>query len=124
VLDTNVLVSALFWDGNERELLRLCRNKELHLILSFEILDELTRVLIEKFGLPEDKVNEYREEILLMSELVLLKGDLKIIEDDLADNVILETAILGEASTIFTGDKHLLKLEKYKNIKIKKSSNQ
>lgn len=124
VLDTNVLVSALFWDGNERKLLKLCHKKDFQLILSFEILDELTRVLLDKFGLPKDKVDEYREEIVLMSELVLLKGDLKIIKEDPTDNVILETAILGRASTIFTGDKHLLKLKKYKNIKIMRSSNQ
>lgn len=123
-MDTNVLVSALFWDGNERELLMQCRKKELHLILSFEILDELSRVLLDKFGLPEGKVNEYREEILLMSELVQLKGNLRIIEEDPTDNMILETAVLGGASMIYTGDNHLLKLQKYKNIEIRKSSNQ
>lgn len=121
VLDTNILISAFFWDGNERKLLRLCRKKKHQVITSPQILDELTRILLDKFNLPEEKINEYREEILLMSELVLPVGEIDIIKEDPADNTVIETALLGKAVKIITGDKHLLKLKKYKGIEITKS---
>ncbi|MEE9150742.1 MAG: putative toxin-antitoxin system toxin component, PIN family [Thermoplasmata archaeon] len=121
VLDTNDLISAFFWDGNERKLLRMCRKKKHQLVTSPQILVELTRVLLDKFDLPEGKVNEYQEEILLMSELILLTGEIDIIEEDPTDNIILETAVLGKATKIITGDKHLLKFKKYKGIEIIKS---
>lgn len=121
VLDTNILISALFWDGNERKLLRLCRKKKHQLIVSPQTLDELSRVLLDKFNLPTEKITEYREEILLMSELAIPIGDVDIIEDDPTDNIILETAKLGKAERIITGDKHLLRLRKYEGIKITKS---
>ena len=121
VLDTNILISALFWDGNERKLLRLCRKREHQLIISPQILDELSRVLLDKFNLPAEKITEYREEILLMSELTLPIGDVDIIKDDPTDNVILETAVIGKADRIITGDKHLLRLKKFEKTKITKS---
>jgi len=121
VLDTNILISALFWDGNERKLLRLCRKGKHQLIISPQILDELSRVLLDKFNLPSEKLKEYREEILLMSELALPVGDVDIIKHDPTDNMILETAQIGKADRIITGDKHLLKLNKFEGIKITKS---
>ena len=120
VLDTNILISAFFWDGNERKLLRSCRRKKHQLIVSPNILDELSRVLQKKFKLPFDKINEYREEILLMAEIVIPAGEIELIKEDITDNIVLETAILGKADRIITGDKHLLKLKECKGIKITK----
>jgi len=34
VLDTNILISAFFWDGNEKEILLKCKNKEHQSVLS------------------------------------------------------------------------------------------
>lgn len=120
VLDTNILISAFFWDGNERKLLISCRRKKHQLIVSPNILDELSRVLQKKFKLPFDKINEYREEILLMAEIVIPTGEIELIKEDITDNIVLETAILGKADRIITGDKHLLKLKECKGIKITK----
>lgn len=41
VIDTNVLVSALGWDGKPRELLRRVINREVFLFTSHEIIGEL-----------------------------------------------------------------------------------
>lgn len=48
--DTNVLISAFFYNGNERAILKAAIRGKLRFILSIEILDELIRVLQEKFG--------------------------------------------------------------------------
>jgi len=57
-MDTNVLVSALFWEGNERALLMRCRGGELRSVTSPGILDELERVLTRKFKVPRGKARE------------------------------------------------------------------
>ena len=76
VLDTNVLVSALLWDGNEREVLNLCWAGSLRSITSIEILRELDSVLERRFGLPWARRHMFRLNILRASELVGIIGDL------------------------------------------------
>lgn len=41
VLDTNTLISALLWDGNEAKIIEKARKKKIHLFISQEILEEL-----------------------------------------------------------------------------------
>ena len=120
VLDTNILVSAFFWDGKERELLIKCKNRDITLIISIEILDELEKVLNVKFKVPDEIIQDYLKEILLFSELVFPPGRIEIINEHSNDNIILETAIVGKANLLITGDKHLLKLKTYRKVKIKR----
>ncbi len=118
VLDTNVLISALFWNGNERILLDKCRTKEHEMVLSPYILEELGRVLDLKFSLPKDKIADYSQDLILISRFVIPSKDIHIIEEDPTDNMILECAVGGNADLIISGDKHLLNLEEYEGIKI------
>ena len=122
VLDTNILISAFFWDGNEKEILLKCKNKEHQSVLSPAIIEELNDVLSEKFEVPDNKITKYIQDILFFSEIVFTEGKIDVIEEDSDDNYILETAVEGEADLIITGDNHLLQLGNYKDIKIKKSS--
>jgi len=46
------------------------------------------------------------------------KTMVNIIRDDPADNRVLDCAVSAEANVIVTGDKHLLALGRFKNIKI------
>ena len=121
VLDTNILVSAFFWEGNERNILIKCRNGKLKSITSLEILKELESVLKTKFKVPDKIIQEYSKEILLFSEIVFPLGEIDIIKEDPTDNIILETALIGKANILVTGNNHLLKLKKYKRVKILKS---
>ena len=121
VLDTNILVSAFFWDGKERDMLIKCKNKDFTLIISVEILNELEKVLNKKFKVPDEIIQDYLKEILLFSELVFPPGKIDIIKEHSNDNIILETAIIGKANVLVTGDKHLLKLKRYRNVKIRRT---
>ena len=121
VFDTNILVSAFFWEGNESEILMKCREHHYKLILSPEILDELEKVLKLKFKVPKARISDYIKEILMFSEIVFPPGELDIIKDDPTDNIILETALMGNANILITGDKHLLKQKQYKKLRIKKA---
>jgi putative PIN family toxin of toxin-antitoxin system len=122
VLDTNVLISALFWDGNERKLLLDCKKKKHKLIISPEILEEMNRILDVKFDVPSEIRIKYEQNILRISEIVFPKGEIRVVNEHPADNVIIETAILGKADKLITGDKHLLNLRTVEGIKIDKSS--
>ena len=104
VLDTNILVSAFFWEGNESMILRRCEEGDLKSITSPDIQEELARVLWQKFDVPKENIKEYTKDILLVSEVVFPTGEVKVIKDDHADNMILETAYLGKADMIVTGD--------------------
>ena len=123
VLDTNILVSAFFWEGNERKILLKCKKRKLNSIISLEILNELEKVLKTKFKVPKNIIRDYSKEILYFSEIVFPLGELNIIKEDPTDNIILETASIGKANILITGNKHLLKLKKYKNIKILQAKN-
>ena len=122
VLDTNILISAFFWNGNERKLFRRCYDREFQSITSPDILNELRKVLFDKFDLPEMKINEFLQDILIFSEIVFPKGSIMEVKGDPADNAVLETAILGKADFLITGDKQLLKLGSYQHVLIKRSS--
>jgi putative PIN family toxin of toxin-antitoxin system len=118
VLDTNILVSALFWDGNERAVLTECRKKRFELVLSPEILLEVERVLDKKFECPEERLTDYIRTLLAMSELVFPGIKLDVIRRDPSDNRILECASCGNAEVIVTGNNDLLELGEYGAIQI------
>lgn len=122
VLDTNILISAFFWDGNEREVLVKCREKIWTSITSPSIIRELNSVMIRKFDVPENKITEYIQDILFFSEIVFTADEIDVIEKDPDDNFIIETAVMGNAEYLITGDDHLLSLGEYENVKIKKAN--
>jgi putative PIN family toxin of toxin-antitoxin system len=118
VLDSNILISALFWEGNERTLLERCRLGEHTSITSEPILTEIETVLRKKFQVPDDRIYAFIRSLIVMSDMVFISGSLSIIEDDPKDNMVLETAIMGKAEYIVSGDKHLLKVKQYSNVRI------
>ena len=117
-MDTNVLVSARFWEGNELEVLRMCQVGRLVSVTSPDMLDELAGVLTHKFHEHEDDVEYYLNDIELASHLVFPVGGVDVIDDDPSDNVVLETALLGEADLVVTGDGHLLSLGTFEGVRI------
>jgi len=123
VLDTNIIISALFWNGKERRILTMCREKELEMAITMEILEEVDCVLDRKFSVPKDKRGEFIKNLLGISRLVFSGEEIDFLEKDPADNRILECAIAAKASLIITGDKGLLEANGFRKIKIKNSSN-
>lgn len=122
VLDTNVLVSGILWEGNESRVLKLCKTNDLKSITSVPIIEELDGVLSgKKFDLTQNEVNLAVALVLSFSKMVYPKNRIDAIENDLSDNRILECAIEGKADLIITGDAHLLALKKYENIQIMNS---
>ena len=122
VADTNVIVSALLWEGNESEIMALAERGEIKLLTSLALLEELRKVLgYRRFGLGEKDVDDNMKYILTLSKFVSPRRRLGVIREDQADNRVLECAVEGRARYIVSGDGHLLGLGKFKRIKILQS---
>jgi len=116
VLDTNVIISALLFDGLPEKLLLSTLGGLHELVLSSYIIAETTRILEERFKVQPTNL-KLLQQLLGEAEVVYFQPFLNVITDE-PDNRILETAVRGSADYLVTGDKLLLKLKEYKNIKI------
>jgi len=116
VLDTNVLISALLFDGVPEKLVRSVLGGSHQLVLSPYIISETSRILKTKFKI-DPKTLEFLEQLLAEGEVVYFEPFLDVLADK-PDNRILETAIKGKVDFIVTGDKPLLALKEYKGVDI------
>jgi len=123
VLDTNVIVSGFLWKGAPYQLLKAADHREIEILSSIEILEEVERVF------EEDRLKPAVRRAGLSARLIMNKiysivtavdaeEDVTVVEEDPEDNKFLECAIEGEADYIVSGDKHLLGLGNYKEIRI------
>jgi len=119
VADTNVIVSALFWGGNESKIVGLAEEGKIKLLTSVALLEELKKVLMyTRFDLDEKVVDDNVKYILTISKIISPKVRLGVIREDPVDNRVLECALEGKARYIISGDKHLLRLREFRGIKI------
>jgi putative PIN family toxin of toxin-antitoxin system len=116
VLDTNVIISALVFDGLPEKLLISTLSGAHELVLSQYIIGETTRILESRFKVHPTNLN-LLQQLLHESEVVYFEPFLHVITDE-PDNRILETAIKGGATYLVTGDKLILSLGQYDGIKI------
>ena len=122
VLDTNVFISGIFWSGNYcSQLIDKWKNKEIELVSSIEIIEELVKTLRNfKIPMPESMIKEWRNVILNNSVIIEPSTKIDVVKEDPEDNKFLETAIDGKANFIVSQDRHLLNLKEYQGIKIVK----
>ena len=118
VLDTNVLISGYLWDGKPRQLLKLVKEGDFTILYSKETISEFARVLSLKFGFIADEIHTIIMDMSGMGEKVTIKSDERPIFNDIADNVFINLAVDGKAAIIVSGDSHLLKLKRFKDIEI------
>jgi len=115
VNDTNVWLSALYFSGKPAQIVHLIEENNLISVTSHAILNELREKMIINFQTPAFAANGTVFYIQSISELIPLQGiDFGL--RDTADNMVLETAVVGKCSFLITGDKDLLILKKYKNL--------
>jgi len=123
VFDTNILISALFSQtGSPFRSLALAKIGQIESVTCQEIVNEFAEKLLVKFKFSEDKAQSAVDEILSFSRIVKISGMLKAVPNDADDDMVIECAVVGNASHIVTGDKHILSLEKYQDITISKAA--
>jgi len=119
VLDTNVFISGVFWAGMPGKILDAAQNDKFQLVTSLECIYELHRVLNEfKDKLGSDLADFWTIFAISKSFIALPQTRFLVIKEDPDDNKFLDAAVAGKAEYIVSGDKHLLNLGKFRNIKI------
>lgn len=117
VIDTNVLISGILFEGIPEKVLNHARKGTFTSIISLYILSEFKRVMKQKLNLNSNLINNFIKEIISFSEIIPVIDSKKRWIQDISDNPIVETAVKGKANIIVTGDKLLQKV-KISNIKI------
>jgi hypothetical protein len=120
VLDTNILISALIGEGKPAKLFRKILAKRAEFLISKPLLDEFVNVIARpKFleYVSEDEVKSFLQLILNVSSVTDVRSKFDVIADK-SDNLVLATAYDSKADFIVSGDKHLLKLKRFRGIKI------
>lgn len=118
VLDTNVLVSGVFWRGKPFGILRAWAQSRLTVVGSPEILWEYERVLLEvaKHKVTADMAHWL---IFLQNRIELIQPvrEVKLCRDPM-DDMFLSCAVAGHAAYIVSGDNDLLALRTVEGIPI------
>ena len=121
VLDTNVLISAaLRPDGRPRAVVDAVREEHGVLLFSDATFDELrTRLLLQKFDRYVGREGRavYLAQLEAVSEWVAIAGA-KLGCRDPDDDKLLETALMGAADCLVTGDGDLLEMSPFQHIPI------
>ncbi|MGB0955407.1 MAG: putative toxin-antitoxin system toxin component, PIN family [Panacagrimonas sp.] len=111
VFDTNVLVSALVFDGHLSHWLRRAWLQQCTALGSSQTIAELQAVLrYRKFKLAEAEVIDLLGDYLPHVELVEVRGQTKLICRDPKDQKFLDLAHTAKADFLVTGDDDLLAL--------------
>jgi putative PIN family toxin of toxin-antitoxin system len=120
VFDTNVIVSSLLFENSHPSKAFRYALKNGEVLLSLELLEELSDVLgREKFN--RFVTSEERDEFLetFVERAILVEIIEKVQEcRDPKDDKILELALNGGAKYIVSGDKDLLVLNPFRDVKI------
>jgi uncharacterized protein len=119
VLDTNVIISALNFDGTERHILTWAKEGRYELCLSAHILHETEGVLVRKFLWSADRARLALKLLIAIAELIEPESEISRIAHHRADNLVLACAVDAHANYLVTGDrKHLLPLKEHDEISI------
>ncbi len=123
VIDTNVLISSIFWGGNEAKLMEAVEKGVLEAYTSSHILAELERTLLSsKFKLRKDDVSSFLGYFTALMRVIVPKSTTNVISEDPTDNRIIECALEIKADLAVSGDRHLLALKEFRGIKIRTAS--
>ncbi len=123
VLDTNIVLSGLLWQGAPHELLRQARAGKAVLFTSTLMLYELQDVLERDKWCDQLAVTGNTPDGLMDQYLTLVR----LVEPerinfspllDLSDNKLLATAIAAQADAVVTRDRGVLRIARYENISI------
>lgn len=117
VLDTNILISALIFGGKPHQVLSLVLEGKIQAFTSPLLTAEFFDVVSKKFDLSAEELARAKSQIENKFLTVQPKSNIKIARDD-DNNRVLEAAVEGGCKYIITGDRDLLDLKIYKNIKI------
>ncbi len=120
VVDTNILVAAVSRGTVTRRVAETWLNGRTRLLISQDIAEEYLRVLAyPKFHLSPEEVRRIMERVVLaFAGTVENPPRLSVAGVDADDVKFLACGIAGHAHYVVTGDKKLLRLKRYRGIRL------
>lgn len=121
VVDTNVLVSGVFFGGAPSQVLGAWRDGRVELLVSPEILDEYRRV--------GEELQQRFQGVSLAPFLALIALHARVVEPrplpegvtvDPDDDKFFACALAGDCRLIVSGDRHLLAASGYRGVRVVK----
>ena len=123
VLDTNVVISAIFFGGMPLKIVRAAFAKKVELVASRAVLREY-REVAERLHVQFPSVNYRRPLSILESKLIIVRPVAlgKTVCRDPDDDAIIACALGGKAKVICSGDDDLLALNGFRGLEIMQPS--
>jgi uncharacterized protein len=123
VLDTNVYVSGLLWTGLPHTIFSVAETGQLLLVTSPAILEEVREVLARpKFAARmrtlSTSVDELMESLLRLVQIIQEPKVTPVVLRDPDDDKFVACALAARVRWIISGDDHLLRVGRYKNIRM------
>ncbi len=122
VIDTNIYISAVFWNGKPREVIDLGRDGKILIFTSLDIESEIAGKLKTKFKFADEEVNQILLDFSTFTMPVKINRQIFAVKDDPDDNKFTECAFACKAHYIISGDAHLLNLKEFEGTKILRAS--
>lgn len=94
VIDTNIYISAIFWNGKPREVIDLGRDGKITIFTSLDIENEIAGKLKTTFKLAEEDVNQILLDFSTFTLPIRINKQLIVVQDDPDDNKFIECIIL------------------------------
>jgi putative PIN family toxin of toxin-antitoxin system len=121
VLDTNTVISAVFWGGFPGRIVELAKTNAISICTSRPLLDELMDVLSRKkflarFNLIASTPSKVLADYAALAEVVSVPNVPSVVADDPDDDEVIACAVTAKANYIISGDRHLLKIGNYDDI--------
>jgi putative PIN family toxin of toxin-antitoxin system len=111
VLDTNVLVSGIFFGGKPHEVLEACTTRRFQLVVSPEILDEY-RLVLDRFVCVAASPDAATVLAGLLRDAIVVDAPARAVPHcrDPEDQKFIDCALSASADAIISGDMDLLAL--------------
>lgn len=121
VLDTNVIISGIFFSGPPTEILNAWKDSLFQIVLSPKILEEYRDVaesLADDY--PGVLIQPIIDLVMIHGEMVFADDYTEPVCDDPDDYKFIGCALAGNCTIIVSGDKHLLRVSGHKGITVLK----
>jgi len=121
VIDTNVLISGIFFNGPPYKVLEAWRDDKVQVVISPQIMDEYLRVAeIISNEHPVIELSKILDFLIHKAELIDVPALSESVCEDPDDDKFLACALASGCKLIVSGDKHLLNISGYQAIEILK----
>ncbi|MBI4405784.1 MAG: putative toxin-antitoxin system toxin component, PIN family [Deltaproteobacteria bacterium] len=115
VVDTNVLISGMFWgEGPPQQIIQAWLCGKVTVVASREILDEYRGVTARLSARKKLDVSKLLERLLMLVHFILPADLPAPVCSDSSDDKFIAAAFSGRAKYLVTGDKALLKVKRFR----------